>query len=112
MAFQGVPVEISLEVLAAPGCFLSAVPPAVQVPKGDPAVFQITAHRTEGYLGPIYLQTMNLVGGHVWDVNPIPAGSDVAILTIDTSGWTPNPGAPFLIGIMPSDVPFPPDEIV
>jgi len=110
MAFQKGYVEFSLEVLAAPGCFLSALPAAVQVPKGDPAVVQISVQRLEGFTGPVYLQAVNMVGeGHSFSANPIPAGETVTVLTIDTSGWEPNPGAPFMIGIEGNDVAYPPD---
>ena len=109
MAFQKGYVEFSLEVLAAPGCFLSALPAAVQVPKGDPAVVQISVQRLEGFTGPVYLQAVNMVGGHTITPNPIPEGKSEATLEIDTSGWEPNPGAPFMIGIEGNDVAYPPD---
>jgi len=107
MAFQKGFVEVSLEVLAAPGCFLSADPLVRQVPKGDPAIFALTVQRLEGFTGPVYLQALNLGGGHTILPNPIPAGETQAVLTIDTEGWTPNPGAPFVVGIEANDVPYP-----
>ena len=106
MAFQKGFVEVSLEVLAAPGCFLSASPLVRQVPKGDPAVFNLTVQRLEGFTGPVYLKAVNLSGGHAIVPNPIPAGATQAVLTIDTEGW--QVGLPaMLIGIEANDVPYP-----
>lgn len=108
MAFQKGYVEVTLEVTAAPGCFLAADPMARQVPKGDPAVFNLTVQRVEGFTGPVYLQAVNMAGeGHTIAPNPIPAGAAAAVLTVDTEGWTPNPGVPFAIGIEAQDVPYP-----
>jgi len=106
MAFQKGFVEVSLEVLAAPGCFLSASPMAQQVPKGDPAIFDITVQRLEGFTGPVYLQAVNLAGGHTITPNPVPAGATQAVLTIDTEGWQAGL-PPMLIGIEGNDVPYP-----
>jgi len=108
MAFQRGLVEISLEVLASPGCFLTASPMARQVYRGDMAVFNITVQRLEGYTGPVYLSAVNLAGeGHTITPNPIPDGQTTAVLEIDTTGWTPNPGSPFIIAIEGNDVPYP-----
>ena len=106
MAFQKGFVEVSLEVLAAPGCFLAADPMVRKVAKGDPAVFNLTVQRLEGFIGPIYLQAVNMVGGHTIVPNPIPAGATQAILTIDTEGWQVGL-PPLLIGIEANDVPYP-----
>ncbi|HET6453472.1 MAG TPA: hypothetical protein VFI02_03630 [Armatimonadota bacterium] len=106
MAFQKGYVEVSLEVLAAPGCFLTADPMARQVAKGDPAIFNLTIQRLEGFVGPVYLQVVNLVGGHAITPNPIPAGETAAVLEVDTSGWQVDL-PPTLIGIEANDVPYP-----
>ena len=105
MAFQKGFVEVSLEVLAAPGCFLTADPMARQVAKGDPAIFNLTIQRLEGFIGPVYLQTVNVAGSESFAPNPIPAGETQAVLTIDTEGWAVAP--PFSIGIEANDVPYP-----
>lgn len=106
MAFQKGLVEVSLEVLAAPGCFLTADPMVLQVAKGDLAVFHITVQRLEGYDGPVYLDAVNLAGGHSWSQNPIPAGQTTADLIVETDGWQVGQG-PFSIGIEGNDVPYP-----
>ena len=106
MAFQKGFVEVSLEVLAAPGCFLSASPLARQVAKGDPAIFNLTIQRLEGFAGPVYLQAVNLVGGHTILPNPIPAEESQAVLTIDTSGWQVGQ-PPLSIRVEANDVPYP-----
>ena len=108
MAFDKGYVEVALEVLAAPGCFLSADPMARQVAKGDLAIFNLTIQRLEGFIGPVYLQAVNLAGGHTITPNPIPAGETQAVLTIDTEGWAVAP--PFSIGIEANDVPYPVEE--
>lgn len=107
MAFQKGYVEVTLEVTAAPGCFLAADPGARSVARGDMAVYNIAIQRLDGYVGPVYLQAVNMAGGHTIAPNPVPAGETAAVLTIDTQGWTPNPGAPFTIGIEAQDVPYP-----
>ena len=109
MAFQKGFVEVSLEVLAAPGCFLAADPMFRQVAKGDPAVFNLTIQRLEGFVGPVYLQAVNLAGGHVIAPNPALAGENASVLTIDTAGWQVGQ-PPLLIGIEANDVPYPPEE--
>lgn len=106
MAFQKGFVEVSLEVLAAPGCFLSASPMVQQVPKGDPAIFDLTVQRLEGFTGPVYLQAVNLAGGYTITPNPVPAGETAAVLEVDTSGWQVGQ-PPLIIGIEASDVPYP-----
>lgn len=106
MAFQKGYVEVTLEVTAAPGCFLTANPMARTVARGDMAVFNLSVQRLDGYAGPVYLQAVNVAGGHAIAPNPVPAGETSAVLTIDTQGWTPNPGAPFVIGVEGNDVPY------
>lgn len=110
MAFQKGYVEVTLEVTAAPGCFLAANPLARTVARGDMAVFNITVSRLEGYAGPVYLDVVNMAGGYTITPNPVPAGETAAVLTVDTQGWTPNPGAPFALTVEGNDVPYPPDE--
>jgi hypothetical protein len=106
VAFQKGFVEVTVEVVAAPGCFLSSSPLSRRVPKGDPAIFVLTVQRLEGYSGPVYLQAVNLAGGHTIAPNPIPAGETQATLAIDTAGWQTGQG-PVPIGIEGSDVPYP-----
>jgi len=106
MAFQKGYVEVSVEVTAAPGCFLSADPLTRKVAKGDPAIFNITVQRLEGFVGPVYLQVINLVNGHVITPNPIPAGETAAVLEIDTAGWQLDL-PPVILGIEANDVPYP-----
>lgn len=106
MAFQKGYVEVSLEVLAAPGCFLSADPLARRVAKGDPAVFNLTIQRLGDYIGPVYLQAVNLAGGHAIAPNPVPEGVTQAVLSIDTEGWQVGL-PPMLITIEGNDVPYP-----
>lgn len=107
MAFNKGLVNVTLEVLAAPGCFLTADPAARQVERGDPAVYQINVERLEGFTGPVYLQAVNMAGGHTIEPNPVPEGQTYAVFTIDTEGWTPNPGNPFTIAVEGNDVPYP-----
>jgi len=106
MAFQKGYVEVSVEVLAAPGCFLSADPLARQVDKGDPAIFALTIQRLEGFTGPVYIQAVNLSGGHTITPNPVPAGVTQAALTIDTEGWQIGL-PPVVVGVEANDVPYP-----
>ena len=106
MAFQKGFVEVSLEVTAAPGCFLSADPLSRKVAKGDRAVFNLTIQRLEGFVGSIYLSAVNLAGGHTITPNPVPAGEFAAVLSIDTAGWQVGQ-PPLLIGIEGNDVPYP-----
>jgi hypothetical protein len=108
MAFQKGYVEVSLEVTAAPGCFLTASPMVRKVAKGDPAIFNLTIQRLEGFTGPVYLQAVNLVNGNTIVPNPIPAGATQAVLTIDTEGWQVGL-PPVLIGIEANDTPYPPE---
>jgi hypothetical protein len=106
MAFQKGYVEVSLEVTAAPGCFLTADPLTRKVAKGDPAIFNLTIQRLEGFVGPVYLQAQGLAGGHTITPNPIPDGETAAVLTIETEGWQPTT-EPFVIGIEANDIPYP-----
>jgi len=106
MAFQKGYAEVTLEVTAAPGCFLLAHPATQKVARGDTALVTLTVERTGGYQGPIYLQAVNLANGHVISPNPIPFPEVVAIVAIDTGGWEPTT-EPFAIGFEAQDVPFP-----
>lgn len=106
MAFQKGYAEVTLEVTAAPGCFLVATPATQKVDRGDTALYTITIQRTGGYEGPIYLQAVNLANGHVFSPEPVPFPETVAILAVDTGGWEPT-AEPFAIGIEANDVPYP-----
>jgi hypothetical protein len=106
MAFEKGFVDVTVEVVAAPGCFLSSDVPSRRVAKGDPAVFNLTVQRLEGYVGPIYLQAVNLAGGHTILPNPIPEAESQAVLSIDTSGWQVGQ-PPLSIRIEANDVPYP-----
>ena len=96
MAFQKGYVQVTVEVLPAPGAFLAANPASVRIPKGDLAQFVLNATPLEGFAGLIYLRVANLAGVHAFSVNPIPAGGGQSTLSIDTSM--------FQVGTQPFDI--------
>lgn len=108
MAFQKGYVEISVEVLPAPGCFLAADPLLRRVPKGDPAVFDLAIQRLNDFIGPVYLQVQGIVNGSTITPNPIPPGETTARLEIEANWDEGLP--PMIFGVEASDVPYPPDE--
>ncbi len=102
MAFQKGVATVTLEVLAAPGAFLTADPLALQAERGDLAVYNLDVQPLDGFAGPIFLRCVNLAGGHEFAPNPVPAGGGASKLSIDTSGWPVAP--PFEIGLEAVDV--------
>jgi len=105
MAFQPGQVEVTLEVLAAPGAFLQADPLALSVAKGDMARYLLTVSPLEGYAGPFWLRCVNLNGECLsFTVNPIPPGGGQSIMEIDTNSDAWPVGPPERIGIEAWDV--------
>lgn len=102
MAFQKGVATVTLEVVAAPGVFLSAAPLALKVERGDLAVYSLVVSPLEGFAGPIFLRCANMAGGHEFAPNPVPAGGGAAELRVDTSGWSAGP--PVELGLEAVDV--------
>ena len=83
MAFDKGQVEVTVQVVAAQGAFLSADPMARTVDQGDPAIFVLTVSPKEGFAGPIYLRAINYSSSEkIFSVNPLPPGGGQSLMTL------------------------------
>lgn len=84
MAFQKGFVEVTVEILAAQGAFLSTDTPLERAYKGDPVFVRLVVAPLEGYDQPIYLRTVNFASSEkIFSVNPVPAGGGESIATLN-----------------------------
>lgn len=77
-----------LEVLSAEPFSLSLDPALRQVRQNDAVQtvsYRVLFDRSGGFIGPVYLDVVGIVGRYTFDVNPIPEGASEALLTFDTA---------------------------
>jgi hypothetical protein len=115
MAFEKGFATVTLEVVAAPGAFLSSNPTSRKVARGDVASYLLTVTPQNGYDGPLYLRAVNLShadpepsdpleNSHHFSPNPVPAGGGASLFTVETDGWDLSVFPTLDIGIEALDV--------